>query len=152
MIRDGKASDMDDIVHVRTSVIENHLSVEQMASIGITPAKIIAEMEAGDLGCWVAEEGGRVVAFAMADRRDASIFALFVLPGHEGRGHGTALLQACEDWLSIQGHREATLSTGRGTRAHDLYQRRGWQLTGEISGHFAEDDVFRKTLGPPIPR
>jgi GNAT superfamily N-acetyltransferase len=117
-----------------------------MAELGITPESIIAEMESGDLGCWVAEDVGRVIAFSMADRRDASIFALFVLPDHEGRGHGTRLLDACERWLRAQGHRSASLTTGRGTKAHDFYLRRGWQVTGEIAGHFAEDDVFRKDL------
>jgi GNAT superfamily N-acetyltransferase len=146
MIRPGRASDMADITHVRTSVAENHLSVAQMAELGITPESIIAEMESGDLGCWVAEDVGRVIAFSMADRRDASIFALFVLPDHEGRGHGTRLLDACERWLRAQGHRSASLTTGRGTKAHDFYLRRGWQVTGEIAGHFAEDDVFRKDL------
>ena len=146
MIRPGRASDMADITHVRTSVVENHLSVAQMAELGITPESIIAEMESGDLGCWVAEDVGRVIAFSMADRRDASIFALFVLPDHEGRGHGTRLLDACERWLRAQGHRSASLTTGRGTKAHDFYLRRGWQVTGEIAGHFAEDDVFRKDL------
>jgi GNAT superfamily N-acetyltransferase len=146
MIRPGRAADMADITHVRTSVIENHLSVAQMAELGITPGSIIAEMESGDLGCWVAEDAGRVIAFSIADRRDGSIFALFVLPAHEGKGHGTRLLDACERWLMDQGHRSATLSTGRGTKAHGFYLRRGWQMTSEIAGHFAEDDVFRKEL------
>ena len=146
MIRAGSPSDIDQIVQVRTAVRENHLSVEQMAQIGITPRMITAGMERGDLGCWVAEKQGRIIAFAMADRRDASIFALFVLPGHEGKGLGTALLTECEGWLKAQGITEATLSTGRGTRAYQFYCRRGWQPTGQISGHFAEDDCFKKTL------
>ena len=146
MIREGRASDMEAIFHVRTSVVENHLSVEQLTAIGITPESIIAEMEAGDLGCWVAEDEGTVIAFAMADKRDASIFALFVLPEHEGKGHGAALLSACEAWLKSQGHGQATLGTGRDTKAHTFYLKRGYIPTGEISGHFAEDDVLRKTL------
>jgi GNAT superfamily N-acetyltransferase len=146
MIRPGRASDMPDIVRVRTSVTENHLSVEQMAAMGITPDSVLADIACGNLGCWVGEDAGRVVAFAMADQRDGSIFALFVLPEHEGKGHGTRLLAACEDWLRSRGHAVATLSTGQGTNAYDFYQCRGWQATGEISGHFADDHVFRKTL------
>ena len=146
MIREGRASDMGAIVHVRTSVIENHISVEQMEAVGITPESIIADMQSGDLGCWVAEDDGEVVAFAMADRRDASIFALFVLPQHEGKGHGAALLAACEAWLKTQGHTQATLGTDRDTKAHAFYLKRGYVPTGEVSGHFAEDDVLRKLL------
>ncbi len=146
MIREGRASDIDAIFHVRTSVIENHLSVEQMAAIGITPENIIANMQSGDLVCWVAEDNENVVAFSMADRRDASIFALFVLPAHEGKEYGTKLLDACEKWLTQQGHKQATLNTGRGTKAYAFYCKRGYVPTGEISGHFAEDDMFRKKL------
>lgn len=142
----GHPSDMEDIFHVRTHVIENHLSVAQMAEIGITPQSIVATMSEGDLGCWVAEEQGRVVAFAMADKRKASIFALFVLPDHEARGLGTALLAACESWLKQQGHTQASLDTGRGTRAFDFYLRRGWKCTTEKAGYFAEDEVLRKSL------
>jgi len=40
------------------SVCENHLSVEQMATRAITPAGIIADMEAGHLCTWVAEADG----------------------------------------------------------------------------------------------
>ncbi len=146
MIRAGLPSDMDDIVRIRTSVRENHLSVEQMAEIGITPQSILADMAAGNLGVWVAEDDGGVVGFSMANRQTGEIFALFMDEAHEGKGHGTALLAACEQWLKRQGHSEARLTTGRGTRAHQFYLGRGWQLTGEISGHFAEDDVFTKKL------
>ncbi|WP_373502826.1 N-acetyltransferase family protein [Aestuariivirga sp.] len=146
MIRIGRAADMGDITRVRTSVTENHLSVEQMAAIGITPEGLIADMQAGDLGCWVAEAEGEVVGFSMADRRDGNVFALFVLPEHEGKGHGSALLDVCETWIKSHGIAEARLDTGAGTKAHAFYLRRGWRLTGEKAGHFAEDDVFRKPL------
>jgi GNAT superfamily N-acetyltransferase len=146
MIREGRPSDMDDVVRIRTSVRENHLSVEQMAAIGITPQSILADVVAGHLGFWVAEENGQVVDFSMADRRDAEIFALFMDSAHEGQGHGTALLAACETWLRQHGHAEARLGTGGGTKAHAFYLRRGWRLTDEKSGHFAEDDVLRKAI------
>ncbi len=63
MIREGRTADMSQITHVRTSVRENHLSVEQMAERGITLEGIVADLAAGHLGCWVAEDEGRVVAF-----------------------------------------------------------------------------------------
>lgn len=55
MIREGRASDMPGITHVRTAVRENHLSNEQMAERGITQEGVAAEIEAGHLGCWIAE-------------------------------------------------------------------------------------------------
>lgn len=140
---------MEAITHVRTSVIENHLSVAQMAAIGITPDSVIADMTAGHLGCLVAEENGAIVGFSMADRRDGGLFALFVLPEQEGRGHGTALLAAAEQWLAARGITEAWLSTGPETRAFAFYLRHGWTATAETAGHFATDAVLRKRLQTP---
>lgn len=146
MIRAGVIADLPEITRIRTSVTENHLSVEQMAELGITHDSIGAEMRAGDLGCWVALENGAVAGFSMADRRDASIFALFMDAAQEGKGHGTALLAACEAWLRQQGHVEASLTTERDSRAFRFYLRRGWRDTGETAGHIAEDAVLRKAL------
>ena len=148
MIRKARPEDMPAITDVRISVTENHLSVEQMAERGITPASIIAEMVAGHLGAWVAEEKGHIVAFAMADRRDASIFALFTRPGCEGRGHGSALLAEAEAWLAARGHREFWLSTARGSRADKFYARKGWTPADE-SPEEPDDIIFRKTLQKP---
>lgn len=146
MIRSGRAADLSAITHVRTSVVENHLSVAQMAALGITPQSVIADMEAGTLGCWVWDEEGQVTGFSMADRRDGSIFALFVLPGHEGRGIGSRLLAACEAWLKSHGHSAVRLSTGRNTIAHGFYQRRGWQIAEAAADLHPEDDTFTKAL------
>lgn len=134
---------MAGITHVRISVIENHLSVEQMAERGITPESVLADIAAGDLGCWVAEEDGEIVAFAMADRRDASIFALFTLPGKEGQGLGSALLVQAEAWLVEMGHGEAWLTTASGSRAAAFYALKGWRMTEEGA---TGDTLFRKTL------
>ena len=146
MIRRGQPADMDRIMRIRTGVAENHLSVAQMAEIGITEQSITQEMAAGDLACWVAEETGVVTGFSMADRRDGSIFALFMDAAHEGKGHGSALLAACENWLAQQGPSEMRLTTERNSRAFRFYLRRGWRETGETAGHFAEDAVLVKAL------
>jgi GNAT superfamily N-acetyltransferase len=146
MIRPARISDLDQITHVRTNVIENHLSVEQLAAVGITQKSIAAGMTSGDLGAWVAEFETRVVAFAMTDRRDGSIFALFVLPEFEGRGMGTALLEACETDLRKHGFASAKLGTGPETRAYTFYIKCGWQPSSAISGTFAADVVLTKKL------
>jgi GNAT superfamily N-acetyltransferase len=143
MIRWARPDDMPAITHVRISVVENHLSVEQMAERGITPESVLADIASGDLGAWVAEAEGEVVAFAMADRRDASIFALFTLPGKEGRGLGSALLAQAETWLAEMGHREAWLTTATGSRAAAFYALKGWRVTEESA---TGDTLFRKKL------
>ena len=146
MIRPGTIADLPAIMRIRTSVTENHLSVEQMTEIGITIDSSAEEMTAGDLGCWVVMDGASITGFSMADRRDGSIFALFMDATYEGKGHGSALLEACEAWLKQQGHAEARLTTGRDTAAFTFYRRRGWQETDEAAGHFAEDAVMKKQL------
>jgi GNAT superfamily N-acetyltransferase len=146
MIRPGQIADLPAITRIRTAVTENHLSVEQMAEMGITHDSIAAEMNDGHLGCWVAMEGGSIAGFSMADRRDGSIFALFMDAACEGKGHGSALLAVCEAWLKQQGHAEAHLTTGRDTKALAFYLRRGWRQTGEVADHFAEDAVLVKGL------
>jgi GNAT superfamily N-acetyltransferase len=145
MIRQARPDDLPAITQVRISVVENHLSVEQMAARGITPEKVIAEIAAGDLGAWVAEENGEIVAFSMADRRDASIFALFTRPGCEGRGHGSVLLAEAESWLAALGHREFWLATARGSRAEKFYARKGW-VASEESAETPDDLILRKII------
>jgi GNAT superfamily N-acetyltransferase len=107
---------MPGISHVRLSVVENALSVEQLKERGITNASVAASLLTHRKG-WVAEQDGRIVAFSMADRADWSIFALFVLPGYEQRGLGCRLLDLALDWLWENGAERVWLSTGPETRA-----------------------------------
>jgi GNAT superfamily N-acetyltransferase len=146
VIRPGTIDDLPQITIVRTSVRENHLSVEQMAEAGITPKSVAARMTSGELKCWVAEHDGTVVGFSMAERNTANIFALFVLPAFEGRGFGSLLLAACEDWLRELGHTHVVLNTEPGTRAFEFYRRKGWVAAGTVSGFYAEDMMMRRTL------
>lgn len=146
MIRRGQIADLPAIMRIRTSVVENHLTVEQMAELGITQASVAAEMTEGHLACWVAVEGSQILGFAMADRSDGSIFALFMDAAHEGKGHGSALLAESEGWLRKEGHPQARLTTGRGTRALDFYRRRGWRETDGADERFPEDAVMTKEL------
>ncbi len=132
---------MDGVTRVRTAVSENHMSVAEMAGRGITPAIVLAELASGELGGWLAEEGGEVAAFSMARHSDGSIFALFTAPDHEGKGHGSALLAAALKWLRERGHSEIWLSTGRGTMAERFYRKRGWI---EIEGSDMPEDVTLK--------
>jgi GNAT superfamily N-acetyltransferase len=146
MIRPGHIDDLPEIARIRTSVTENHLSMEQMAELGITAQSIAADMTAGHLACWVAMEGGKIAGFSLADGRDACVFGLFMDAAHERMGHGSALLAACEDWLRQQGHSSARLTTGRGTKALAFYLRRGWVESDDVDEHFPEDAVLVKAL------
>jgi GNAT superfamily N-acetyltransferase len=66
----------------------------------------------------------------MADRRDGSVFALFVRPEFESRGYGAALLEAAVDWLFARDFEHVRLEVGPGTRAHRFYLKCGWIEVG----------------------
>jgi GNAT superfamily N-acetyltransferase len=73
---------------IRLCVTENALS---------DPGRITKEMyedflERAGRG-WVAENAGEILAFCYADKVNASIWALFVSPEHEGHGLGKSLLK-----------------------------------------------------------
>ena len=120
---------MPGITHVRTSVVENALTIGQLEERGITEASVAASFLTDSKG-WVALQGEEIVAFSIADRSTQSIFALFVLPAHAGRGIGSRLLDLALDWLWKNGAERVWLTTGAGTKAVRFYEKRGWTCTG----------------------
>lgn len=129
LFREATAADMPAIARVRTSVRENHLSVEQLRARGITNESVAASFLADSKG-WAAEREGEIVAFSIADRASRSIFALFVLPAYEGQGLGSRLLEIAQQWLHENAVHDVWLTTGPDTRAARFYERRGWTAVG----------------------
>ncbi|WP_371866888.1 GNAT family N-acetyltransferase [Duganella fentianensis] len=133
LFRQAVVDDIPAMTQIRLSVRENVLS---------RPDRITYQMYHDYLAAlgrgWVAELAGEVVGFAYADKTDASIWALFILPGHEGKGLGGHLLRLATDWLFGQGHARVILSTGGGTRAERFYAAQGWCRAREEDGdvHF----------------
>jgi GNAT superfamily N-acetyltransferase len=127
--REARAADMPGITRVRTSVVENSLTVEQLDERGITEASVAASFLANSKG-WVAMRQEEIVAFSIADRASQSIFALFVLPAYEGQGIGSRLLDLALGWLWENGAERVWLTTGAGTKAVRFYEKRGWTCTG----------------------
>lgn len=145
-IRPAVTADIPALFAVRTSVRENHLDLAQLAERGVTPASIEAMIGDHEERTWVSEEDGIVVAFSMADARTGTVYALFVDPAVEGRGHGRALLRVAEEWLFDAGWETIWLQTGNepGNRAHGFYRAAGWVLVGPAD----HDDVrYEKQRG-----
>jgi len=69
----------------------------------------------------------------MIDVADASLFAAFVLPAHEGKGLGTQLVLVAESEL-FNRHSEIWLETDRDSRAAGFYRRLGWGNEREAKG------------------
>jgi GNAT superfamily N-acetyltransferase len=126
VLREARIEDLPAITIIRTSVRENHLSVEQLAERGITEETIAARMRSSKLGAWVTTIDTEITAFAMTDKTTGNLFALFTHPDHEGKGCGDMLLKRSEEWLKQQGVKRMILDTAQKSKAVAFYTRRGW--------------------------
>jgi GNAT superfamily N-acetyltransferase len=122
--RQAVAADIAGIQRVRWSVRENRL-----VSSVITDDDVREAIEESGRG-WVVESEGEVVAFAIGNARTGNIWALFVHPEHEGRGHGRRLHGAMVRWLWSRGLDRLWLTTEPQTRAQRFYEAAGWRLIG----------------------
>jgi GNAT superfamily N-acetyltransferase len=151
-IRVAQRDDIETLFDIRTSVVENHQSREEIAALGITPASVAAMLET-DCCAWVAERGDRPIGFAIANATEQTIVGLFVLPEAEGQGAGRVLMAAAEQWLWSHGLEEIWLLTGNdpNLRAYGFYLHLGWQAVGaETDGPFAGEMKFIKRAGADI--
>jgi ribosomal protein S18 acetylase RimI-like enzyme len=69
----------------------------------------------------VSEDEAGVQGFICANHQTGYVWALFVIDEAQGRGHGTALLDAAMARLRAAGHRRSFLTTGQGTKAQEFY-------------------------------
>lgn len=75
----------------------------------------------------------RVERWSDAADDTGEVYELYVDPSAQGRGGGTALLAAAEDWLLGAGFGRAELSVlAPNARARAFYASRGWEPTGRV--------------------
>lgn len=110
--------------HVRISVIENHLSREEMQRIGITE-NVVADLIEKSCCAWVATDNEKIIGFSMILPDEGCLFAAFVLPEYEGRGIGRRLVELAEKEL-FSHHEIAWLETDKQSRAAKFYIQLGW--------------------------
>ena len=101
----------------------------RLTSRAISDDEVVHAIEVAGRG-WVVEVDRTVVGFAIGNAQDGNIWALFVDPDHEGRGHGRRLHDTMVAWLWSCGLRTLWLSTEPGTRAQRFYSRAGWTDVG----------------------
>ena len=123
-IRQATRADSPVLWRIRYAVTENTLTPGY-----IDDEDLRREIEDTGRG-WVAEEGGEIVGFAIGNARTGNIWALFIDPAHQGRGHGGRLHDAMVSWLWEQGLGKLWLTTGTDTRARAFYEARGWRDCG----------------------
>lgn len=134
------ATDIESIFEVRTSVKENHLSREEMEQMGITES-VITDMIEKSRCAWVAVDGEKVIGFSMILPAEGSLFSVFVLPEHEGRGVGRSLVEIAEQELFTH-HEVVWLETDKNSRAAKFYMRLGWVKKEDVS----ESDIRLEKL------
>ena len=145
-IRVAQRKDIETLFEIRTSVIENHQSREEIAELGITPESV-AEMLQRNCCAWMAEISGQPIGFSIANATEKTIFGIFVRPPFEGQGAGRALMQAAEQWLWAKEIEEIWLVTGNDPklRAYGFYLHLGWTSVGvELDGAFKGEMKFVK--------
>ena len=125
-LREATRTDVPGIQRVRHSVLENRL-----VSATIPDEAVIDAMEKTGRG-WIVEVDGQVVGFAIGSAVTGNIWALFVDPAHEARGHGRRLHDEMIAWLWSRGLERLWLSTDPDTRAHRFYEAAGWQNRGAL--------------------
>lgn len=141
IVRNALEQDIPAIFAVRTSVRENHLSVEQMAGMGITH-DTIREMLQGEPCIWVAAQGDHIVGFSVADAADACLFAAFVRPEWAGQGVGRRLMERAEAFL-FERHSSIWLHTDGSSRAAGFYERLGWKRMPDVENRDARFEKHR---------
>ncbi|MBU9843891.1 GNAT family N-acetyltransferase [Rahnella sp. FRB 231] len=136
-IRAAQFSDVDGVFLVRTSVIENHLSREEMRRMGITES-VVGDMTKKGHCAWVACDNGEIIGFSMILREKGclyGLYGLFVLPEYEWRGIGRRLTVLAEQEL-FRHHEIAWLEIDENSRAAKFYMQLGRGNKANLDGTF----------------
>ena len=128
-VRVATEADIPAMHRIRLAVRENRLADPSM----VQPDDYRPLLGANGRG-WVAEAGGAIAGFAVADLVRRNVWALFVDPEMEGRGIGRRLHDVMMEWFAAQGVERVWLSTDPGTRAEAFYRAAGWQPAGDHHG------------------
>lgn len=138
MIRIAGLSDLSHIAAIRDSVGAGGFT--DPAAIG--DAAMAALIREGSL--WVWQEGeGDLAGFAAAELSAGAIAALFVAPGHDGKGIGRALLHTACEALRAAGHQQARVHVPIGGSGERHFRAAGWLAVEPAAGR---NRVFQKPL------
>lgn len=123
--REAALADITQLQYVRHAVKENVLS-----DPSLVPDKDVEDYIINRGKGWVCEVDDKIVGFAIADLKDNSIWALFLLPEFEGKGIGRKLQELMLGWYFNQTKEKLWLTTAPGTRAETFYRKSGWNEVG----------------------
>ena len=136
-LRPATMADLPRIWEVRHGTVENRLTNRSL----VTDTEVAWYLNEAIF--LVSEDDEGVQGFVCANHQTGYVWALFVIDGAQGQGHGTALLDEAIERLRQGGHRQAFLTTDPETKAAAFYRSKGWHKVGvDIRG----EAVFRVWL------
>lgn len=125
IFREATVTDIQQMQIVRNAVKENVLSNPALVT-DKDCEEYITQRGKG----WVCELNATVVAFAIADLQEHSIWALFVDPDFDKQGIGKKLHHIMLNWYFSETLEKVWLSTSPNTRAEKFYAMQGWTPVG----------------------
>ncbi|HVT84270.1 MAG TPA: GNAT family N-acetyltransferase [Chitinophagaceae bacterium] len=144
IFREALIADIPAMHNVRISVKENPLPDPGLITYGDYKEFIIIRGKG-----WVCESNNKITGFAIIDLKEKNVWALFVMPGFEGKGIGKQLHNTMLNWYFSKTSETIWLGTAPGTRAAVFYRKAGWSQTGirpngEIRFEMKKNDWLRK--------
>ena len=124
IFRKALAEDVPAMHRVRVVVKENSLPNPDLIKLD-DYKKFLTHRGNG----WVCESEGAIAGFAIVDLQEKNVWALFVMPGFEGKGIGKQLHDKMLDWYFSKTTETIWLGTAPGTRAELFYRKAGWKQT-----------------------
>ena len=121
VFRQAETPDIKNMQIIRNAVRENVLSDPAL----VPDADVEKYINHRGKG-WVCLDLGIIAGFCIADLVNDNIWALFVLPGMEGKGIGRKLQTIMLDWYFTNDKQLVWLSTQKNSRAEKFYRLTGW--------------------------
>src|SRR6185312_2709303 len=130
--REMTAADLPAVFLVRIDAVENRVTLEGLASLGVTINSLTQRLATTHKG-WLCELDGVPIGFAIGNGSTGELEVIAVLRAYEGKGVGRQLLTSAQNWLFEQGRETLWLTTGvKSNRAFGFYQKMGWTV---VSSH-----------------
>ncbi len=154
-LREATAADLALIndMHVRSRAVtyrgqvsDHYLDVVMPVASLEDWARKLPEMLAGGGRILIAQSQGRASGFVcmLAADADGSVYInnLHALPEHKGRGVGSALLDAAEQWARACGARAMHLRVLESNKpAIGFYESRGWRCVERLEDRWGDSPI-----------
>jgi N-acetylglutamate synthase-like GNAT family acetyltransferase len=140
--RPAVPEDIAACIDLRGKTRENAVSVERLATLGITHESWSRDLADGVLPGYVCLEQGRMVGYCFGDSTTGEVVVLALLPDWEGRGIGKHLLSMIVRDFTHLGFTRLFLgcSSNPKVRSYGFYRYLGWKSTGTLDA--AQDEVL----------